>query len=295
MSRISYLLVVLLLGLVGCAAAEPSATNNSTTTTTFRSASDDAAVAQRSGETAERTFVFDGDSLDATLADGSAVEIRLLGINAPEGDECFGDQARSALDSLLGTSTLTLVADDEDTDQFGRLLRYVFADGVNVNLTMLAEGYALAVQTGHGDEAEFVAASDAAAAGGLGMWSADACGAAPAGSELTIADYVFDPRGRDADDPNGEWVAIANTAATPVDMTGWTLRDESTQNRYTFPAGFTLSGGADVQVHSGCGTDTAADLYWCAANPVWSNGGDTIILQHPSGAVAANERYAGSY
>ena len=293
MFRISYLLVVSLLGLVGCSAAEPIATNNSATT--MRSASDEAAVAQRSGETAERAFVFDGDSLEATLADGSPVEIRLLGINAPEGDECFGDRARSALESLLGTNPLTLVADDEDTDQFGRLLRYVFADGVNVNLTMLAEGYALAVQTGHGDEAAFVAASDAAAADGLGMWSADACGAATAGSGLTIADYVFDPRGRDADNPNDEWVAIANTAPTQVDMTGWTLRDESTQNRYLFPDGFTLSAGAEVQVHSGCGTDIATDLYWCAANPVWSNGGDTIILQHPGGSFVAKERYAGSY
>lgn len=292
MSRISYLLVVSLLGLVGCAAAEPIATNNSTT---MRSAPDKAAAAQRSGETAERTFVFDGDSLEATLVDGSPVEIRLLGINAPEGDECFGDRARSALEGLLGTNPLTLVADAEDTDQFGRLLRYVFADGVNVNLTMLAEGYALAVQTGHSDEPEFVATSDAAAADGLGMWSADACGAATADSGLTIADYVFDPRGRDADDPNGEWVAIANTAPAPVDMTGWTLRDESTQNRYIFPGGFTLSGGAEVQIHSGCGTDTAADLYWCAANPVWSNGGDTIILQHPGGTITARERYAGSY
>jgi hypothetical protein len=112
---------------------------------------------------------------------------------------------------------------------------------------------------------------------------------------VAIVDYVFDPRGRDAEDLNGEWVAIANLGSDPVDMTGWVLRDESTQNRFGFPTEFSLSPGKEVLVRSGCGDATETDLFWCTADPVWSNGGDTMILQSSRGSVVARERYDGNY
>lgn len=251
-------------------------------------------TANPSGDTAEVAHIFDGDSLEVTIDGGSLVEVRLLGINAPEGSECFGDEAKRALEDRLTGTTITLVADNEESDQFGRVLRYVYVDGVNVNLAMIATGNALAIQTGHSLNETFVGNSENAAAAGIGMWAADACreGALPS---LDIVDYVFDPQGRDADDPNGEWVAIANQTATSVAMDGWTLRDESTQNRFRFPDEFALDPGAEVLIHSGCGNNSPSDLYWCAPDPVWSNGGDTIVLQGPAGTVVAWDRYAGSY
>jgi micrococcal nuclease len=245
------------------------------------------------GDAAEAAYVFDGDSLEAVLVDGSRIEVRLIGINAPEGDECFGDDARSVLEDWLDAATMTLVADDEESDQFGRILRYLYVDGVNVNLAMVEAGNALAIQSGHSLDQIFAENSDSAAASGLGMWATDACGSAADLPALVIADYVFDPRGRDTDNPNGEWVAIANETAVGIEMGGWTLRDESTQHRFRFPNGFALQPGEEVLIHSGCGTDVASDLFWCASDPVWSNGGDTMILQLPDGTVVARERYEG--
>ncbi len=246
------------------------------------------------GEPVALRRVLDGDSIEVERYDGSFAEVRLIGINAPEGEECHGDAARNTLGSLLGGSELTLVGDEEDTDQFGRLLRYVFVDGVNANLALVVAGDALALQTGHGLEAEFVAAVDAAAAARLGMWSQSACGPPAPLPAAVIADYVFDPPGRDSERANDEWVQITMESDS-TDMSGWILRDESTQNRFVFPPGFGLEMGQSVVVHSGCGSDTANDLYWCARDPIWSNGGDTIVLQLPDGTVIDWERYDGVF
>jgi micrococcal nuclease len=292
MRRIFIPSFVILLSLAACGPSEQQTANPP------RSASEStlpAAATNPPGDSAEVAHVFDGDSLEVLLDDGTRVELRLLGINAPEGDECYGNQARSALEEWLTDSKMTLVADDEEADQFGRVLRYVYVDGTNVNLAMIEAGNALAIQTGHAQDQVFAETSDAAAAAGLGMWATDACGSDTDLPALAIVDYVYDPRGRDADNPNGEWVAIANTGTTPVAMEGWILRDESTQNRFRFPNEFSLKAGGEAVIHSGCGTDTASDLYWCASDPVWSNGGDTIVLQSPDGTIVARDRYVGEY
>lgn len=241
----------------------------------------------------EVLYVFDGDSIEVALPDGTSTEVRLIGINAPEGDECHGEDSKQALESLLANAKVTLATDDDETDQFGRLLRYVYAGNRNVNLALVESGAALALQTGHNLEPYFVAATDAAAADQRGMWSPDACGPQEA-PPVAIADYVFDPPGLDSDRPNDEWVEIIVESGT-ADLSEWILRDESTQHRFEFPEGFTVGLGQSVTVHSGCGSDTAQDLFWCAGDPVWSNGGDTIILQSPNGTVVARERFPGEY
>jgi micrococcal nuclease len=246
------------------------------------------------GSNAEVVRVLDGDSLVVSV-EGQEAEVRLIGINAPEGSECHGDQSRDTLQDLLAAGEVTLVSDIEDTDQYGRLLRYLYVRGLNVNLALLANGDAIALQGDHSGDSEFYAVSDAAAEKGLGMWAPDACGESTPPTDVVITDYEYNPAGRDEDALNDEWVAIANEGGTPVDMSEWILRDESTQHRYYFPEGFELSPHSEVSVHSGCGTDTSSDLHWCAGGPVWSNGGDTVILQLPGGTVVARDRFSGDF
>ncbi len=282
---------VLILLIAGCATQTSNAPTSSAPTT------GEPASAGKSppGQHAEVVRVFDGDSLIVKLDDGSEAEVRLLGINAPEGSECHGDAARQTLQQLLESGPITLVSDTEESDQFDRLLRYIYIDDLNVNLAMIANGDAIVLQGDHSLDVDFVAIADAAAAASMGLWAPDACGDEAAPTAVAIVDYIYNPRGRDEDDLNGEWVAIANDGDQTVDVAGWTLRDESTQNRYQFPNGFSLNPGAEVLVHVGCGNDTATDLHWCAQDPVWSNGGDTAILQSPSGTVMSRQRYDGDY
>jgi len=71
-----------------------------------------------------------------------------------------------------------------------------------------------------------------------------------------------------------EAVVIANTGG-PVDLAGWTLRDEA-GHLYTFPA-LTLFEGGAVALHTGAGSDTVTDLYWGLTEPIWASGRQALL------------------
>lgn len=93
-------------------------------------------------ETATVEWVVDGDTL--RLTDGRVV--RLVQIDAPEdGTDCFGRDATRALISLAPKGARVTLERDralDATDTYGRLLRYVFADGRNVNVELVRRGAA---------------------------------------------------------------------------------------------------------------------------------------------------------
>jgi hypothetical protein len=183
-----------------------------------------------------------------------------------------------------------VAAGADDRDQYGRALRYVYLGTENVNERLVRDGYALAIASEHAELAAFRAAYEAAWQDRTGMWSPTACsGEAP--PDLTIAEFRYDPAGRDGDDLNGEWVDVVNDGSATVVIGGWTLRDESTTHRYVLPDGFSLQGGATVRIHIGCGTDSVRSLYWCSEVPVLNNGGDSVILTNAAGNVVALVAY----
>lgn len=87
--------------------------------------------------------VIDGDTIES-----SAGTVRLIGIDAPERDECGYAEAAAQVSALLGPGaaiTLTLPDGENDTDRYGRLLRYVdTADGVDVGMSVVTAGLAVA-------------------------------------------------------------------------------------------------------------------------------------------------------
>jgi micrococcal nuclease len=86
--------------------------------------------------------VNDGDTL--TLEDGA--KIRLVQVDAPElTTDCFGRDARDVLASLARPGTrVRLVRDPalDDTDRYGRLLRYVLVGETDVNVELVRRGAA---------------------------------------------------------------------------------------------------------------------------------------------------------
>jgi hypothetical protein len=80
-----------------------------------------------------------------------------------------------------------------------------------------------------------------------------------------------------------EVVVILNEGG-PVDLAGWTLRDEA-GHLYTFPA-LTLFEGGAVNVHTASGQDTVTDLFWGQAAAVWAPG-KTALLSDASGNLHA--------
>jgi len=237
-------------------------------------------------------YVFDGDSIELDIS-GRTEEVRLLGINAAEGDKCFGDEARDALIGLLDGRDLVLVEDPaDDIDSYDRLLRYVYVDGENVNGRMLAGGYAVTLQGDHRYNDEFIEIGNLAAAAMLGMWVPNACGPAPPAG-ATITEVEHDPPGPDDERLNDEYITISNEGTKQLNLAAWTLRDESSQNRYVFN-GLNLKPGMSVTVRTGCGEDRHGTVYWCSERSIWSNGGDTVILQDRHGNVADRWTYTRS-
>ncbi|MEE8331521.1 MAG: lamin tail domain-containing protein [Acidimicrobiia bacterium] len=230
------------------------------------------------------TRVHDGDSMDVTI-DGQPDEVRLLGINAPEGDECLGDAARAAMiEAVAGKEVMLFGA---ERDQFGRLLALMEVGGSPVGWLAVRRGLAFALTVDHPRLGAYGQAEDDAFVDGLGIWALDACG--PQRPEIVgITKVEWDPPGRDSDNLNGEFVRL-ETEGEPFDLGGWVLRDESTRWRFEFPRGFML--GGDVTVYTGCGEGDTDELYWCATDPLWNNFGDTAMLLDDSGNVVARVSY----
>ena len=82
--------------------------------------------------------VIDGDTVE--LADGR--RIRYLGIDTPEQGEYYAENATARNKELVEGKTVELQRGNRDQDEYGRLLRYVYVDGVFVNAELIAGGYA---------------------------------------------------------------------------------------------------------------------------------------------------------
>jgi micrococcal nuclease len=232
--------------------------------------------------------VEDGDSLVATI-DGVEERVRLAGINAPERGECGGSEARALLAELLGDGPLRLETADPSRDRYGRLLAHVFAGEELANEALVAAGLAFAITSEGPYTARIFEAEERAIASGLGMWSPEACGGGPV-APVSIVVIEWDPPGPDDEALDQEYVVIEAGAA--VDLSGWVLRDESTSNRFVFPAGTRLGAGEQVTVVSGCAPPPGA-LGWCSDRAVWNNTGDTAFLVDPAGRVVDRLRYEG--
>ena len=85
------------------------------------------------------TKVVDGDTV---VVEGGQ-RVRLLNIDTREkGQNCY-QEAKQRMEELVLLKNVTLERDKEDKDQYGRLLRYIYVDGVNINMEMVAEGLAV--------------------------------------------------------------------------------------------------------------------------------------------------------
>jgi micrococcal nuclease len=90
--------------------------------------------------------VVDGDTIKVLLdEDGQTYSVRYIGMDTPENTgqvEYFGPEATAKNAELVYGKSVTLIKDVSETDQYGRLLRYIIADGVFVNYELVAQGYA---------------------------------------------------------------------------------------------------------------------------------------------------------
>ncbi|KAA3640073.1 MAG: hypothetical protein DWP92_03660 [Armatimonadetes bacterium] len=246
------------------------------------------------------TDVVDGDTIKVDL-DGVSVDVRLLGINAPETEECWGQESTAYLMSLVNNQEVLLTEGPEDVDAFGRLLRYVYLDSgtspIFVNSVLVETGHAVGLQDGSEAAPTFKALEARAFQSGYGMWGTFACGdrEGVAGDRpvIRVSELEFDPEGPDADVLSDEYITIVNEGYDEVEISGWTLRDESSTNRFTFDAGIVLDVGDAVTVVTGCDGGPVGAFHWCSDQAVWSNGGDTAMVMDTLGNAVVWYTYSG--
>lgn len=131
------------------------------------------------------TKVVDGDTI-RVLLNGQKLTIRIIGLDTPETVDprkpvqCMGKAASDRAKELLFNKQVVLEADptQEETDKYGRLLRYVFINGTDdYGLGAILEGYGLeyTYRLPYKYQTEYKNAENAARNAKTGLWMDNAC------------------------------------------------------------------------------------------------------------------------
>ena len=131
------------------------------------------------GERAHVLEVIDGDTI-LVVSDQDLRTIRLIGIDAPEKGhparpkEFGSDESAKYLSDLCEGKEILLEPDGEDTDSYGRYLRYVFLPGPErrlLNLDLVRHGFARVLRPfPFSRREEFERAEEEARENGRGIW-----------------------------------------------------------------------------------------------------------------------------
>jgi endonuclease YncB( thermonuclease family) len=123
--------------------------------------------------------VVDGDTIILDI-DGTSERLRLIGIDTPESVHPDGERnveygkiASAYTTSMLEEQNVFIELDVQERDRYGRLLAYVYIDGIMLNKLLLQEGHAM-VSTYPPNVKyieDFTALQEKARENGYGLWN----------------------------------------------------------------------------------------------------------------------------
>lgn len=116
--------------------------------------------------------VGDGDTIRVSR-DEETITVRLACIDAPEMAQApYGQQSKTQLQSLLSANP-EVVLRTIDIDRYDRLVAEIFSQGVNINLSLVQSGYAVAYRRylDNCDRSSYLDAEQSAQDNGLAFWS----------------------------------------------------------------------------------------------------------------------------
>jgi micrococcal nuclease len=269
-------------------------------------------------ETGTVVKVADGDTF-LFVADGSTEiqRIRMLGINTPEvrgfegqnfdRDQCGGPEASALLDQVLPPGTrVQLRARSADQSNRQRLQRFAFAFNpatgdydIDAQAAVASAGLAMWFPIAEDPSLSLTyrALIELAQIAGRGIWNPEFCGPIEQPEAQIRLIVNWDAPGNDAQNLNGEFIILRNVGSTPVDISGWLLRDSSLESWFTFPGGQVIAPNDYRVIHVGAGVNESRSLYMNAARPLFINAtrspllGDGAYLLDRNTAVRAYFEY----
>ncbi len=225
--------------------------------------------------------VIDGDTF--VLSDGRRV--RLLSINAPEKEEYYWAESKAALEKLVSGKEVCLERDVVPVDKYGRLLRYVYANGTFVNLYLVRNGFAKAsfVPPNLKYMQAFIEAEAFAIENSLGMWRRK--------SEYYGCFKITGVKleGRD------EHVTLKNVCNFPIRMLNWLVEDEG-KNLVRIRDDIIVPPNGNVTLYSSeprsmeGGLLHRGKIVYLGNYPLWDNDGDLFVLRDPRNSLVIAER-----
>ncbi len=234
--------------------------------------------------------VWDGDTLqveiDRTSSPYSGSQrVRMVGVQAPETTtpECGGAEAKALLKSLAPSGTpIQLRAQKgtsfDTTDGRARLVRSVYAQDdegnwYDISRQLVGSGRALWFPFGDTGEQpewahnlEYRVLAEDARRDGRGLWAGDTCGGWRGNLNIRIwAKYYGTER-----------VYIENNGGSPIDLSGWIVRDAAVKGYRTLAPGTVIQPGQVREVYAG---DMNLNNL-PADNPAFE--GDAVYLMEPA-------------
>ncbi|MCL2260762.1 MAG: thermonuclease family protein [Fibromonadales bacterium] len=115
--------------------------------------------------------VHDGDTFKLKVA-GQIIKIRMYGVDAPEKNQTYGEEAGKALRNLIEGKEVRLQITDKD--RYGRTVGEPWlGDSLNVSLWMIKNGHAWWYKSYSKKRIDFKEAEEEAKVKKLGLWADD--------------------------------------------------------------------------------------------------------------------------
>lgn len=292
-TRVSHILLTILLILTICGAFYFFAHLTAINPETIWQIDHEKSVIQNMSDSDEvLNYSFDESNIVVEVIDGGTIilengsKIRLIGINAPEKGYSYYIKAKESVKSSILLQNVRLESDLEDKDDHNRLLRYVSVDDIFVNLWLVEEGYAHVFrESGLKYENQLKEAETNARLQEFGIWEKSRYG-----GHIILLKFNYNAEGNDDENLNDEYIILQNIGDAPLNMTGWTIKDEGS-NIFTFPE-YILPADEVVTLHTGSGSNTENEIFWSKKGAVWNNKADAIYLRDEEEKLVLYSEYS---
>ena len=243
------------------------------------------------------TRVIDGDTIEVDIA-GAIYKVRYIGIDTPELDDkearlCdLAQEATRYNRQLVEEKTVRLEKDVSETDEYGRLLRYVYIGDTLVNAELVRQGLAWAISyppdTKYQDYLEELEAE--ARQDKIGIWQEAQPPLLIIVENVEITYIFYDglvPRVE-----SDEYVEITNVGDQPQELTGCMLTDISEgYPSFTFPS-YILAPGKSIRVYTNEYHPEWGGFSFEYSQAIWNNTEpDVAVLYDNQGREISRKSY----